>query len=706
MRWNNVKLVFIKEIIDILRDKRTLFIMTILPILLYPVMMIGSIMLMQMQQEKMNSETSVVAVIGAEFAPEVMALIEGPSKKKESNADSDADDPDKSEEDNDQKDGDSKKNNDSEKESRYDRILKNLELKHELSFHDGLKEQLLDKEVGIVIEFPEKFKEILESGSQEDVEALKVKVWFDSNTDKSVMLKDSISNKIEQYKNSVLKGKLDQAKIPIAFLDEGVTLKDVGAEKAVFKGAGGALLAKMLAFMLVTMSLTGAFYPAIDISAGEKERGTMETLLITPIPRVDLVLGKYFTVFTLAVITALLNLGSMGLSFAAIPQMLGEGAAESFSFGTNVLVFVYMIIVLIPLVALFSALSLALSTFARSFKEGQNYLNPLIMMAMVPSMAVMFPGFEMTTTICFIPVLSAALLFRELFANNFELTHILLTFSATFIYSVIAIQWTASLFDREEVLFRESEDINWKFWIKKGLKRSVPSGFEALFVYSIVLVLFFFGSTRVDPKTVTLWQLVGVMLALHYVAVLGVPLLMTKLFNVSWKKTLHLVLPPKWSIIRSLPFIVSSIVLVRTVLVWKMGQGMMSEPEEVQRTDELIGILIKDYFWVALLMIAITPAITEELLCRGFVLSSFERAFGRLACCLDIISNVWFVAYECGAIVECYFVGSCVGHFGFENGFIAASNAHAFSCEWKRCFMCSLWRRPVGMVYESRYRRG
>ncbi|MCA9067228.1 MAG: ABC transporter permease subunit, partial [Planctomycetaceae bacterium] len=126
---------------------------------------------------------------------------------------------------------------------------------------------------------------------------------------------------------------------------------------------------KMFPAMLVIMALTGAFYPAIDLGAGEKERGTMETLLISPARRVELVLGKFATILLFSITSALMNLLSMGLTGRNMASALGSGVGAAINLDFPPLSsLVWLLVLLIPLSSLFSALCLALATFAKSSK--------------------------------------------------------------------------------------------------------------------------------------------------------------------------------------------------------------------------------------------------------------------------------------------------------------------------------------------------
>jgi sodium transport system permease protein len=176
---------------------------------------------------------------------------------------------------------------------------------------------------------------------------------------------------------------------------------------------------KMFPALVVIMAVTGAFYPAVDLGAGEKERGTMETLLICPARRSEIVVGKFLTIMLFSVATALLNLMSMGFTGRYMVSVVGnEGLSRVGDLSLpGPLALTWVIVLLLPLAALFSATSLALATFARSSKEGQYYLTPLLMVTMGLTVFCMFPTVEIEPFYSVMPVVGPALLLKELLSS-------------------------------------------------------------------------------------------------------------------------------------------------------------------------------------------------------------------------------------------------------------------------------------------------
>ena len=216
----------------------------------------------------------------------------------------------------------------------------------------------------------------------------------------------------------------------------------------------GEKIGGFIPYLLIPLVLMGASYPAIDIGAGEKERGTLETLLLTPITRTQLVLGKFITLLVASIATTSITVLSMGVWITiAINVMDLEIAKTAFS-SLNVIDFALIFIILLPLAAIFSSLALAISIYARSFKEAQNYMTPLSMGVIFPIIVALLPNVELTAKTAFIPVTNVALTIKEIIKGTVDYTLVGLIFLATVIVAGTLLAFCVKWFNKEEVLFR------------------------------------------------------------------------------------------------------------------------------------------------------------------------------------------------------------------------------------------------------------
>jgi sodium transport system permease protein len=216
----------------------------------------------------------------------------------------------------------------------------------------------------------------------------------------------------------------------------------------------GEKLGGLISYILIPVCLVGAIYPAIDLGAGEKERGTLETLLLTPIPRTWLVLGKFFTILTTAILSAVLTVGSMGFWAMIMGSVLDMKPVHD-AVGTIGLVDLSLILLLLmPLACIFSSLLLAISIYARSFKEAQNYMTPLNMLIFIPIVGALVPGLTLGWSTVFIPVMNVALAIKEIIKGTVNYSMVGVIFIAMTVIALGIIMFSIRWFNKEAVLFR------------------------------------------------------------------------------------------------------------------------------------------------------------------------------------------------------------------------------------------------------------
>ena len=191
-----------------------------------------------------------------------------------------------------------------------------------------------------------------------------------------------------------------------------------------------------------------------DLGAGEKERGTLETLLICPISRVSIVLGKFFTVLTTGLVGALITVGSFGIWGAVIGSFAGMAVVQEAMSAIAITELVLIFSLLLPISAVFAALLLAISIYARTFKEAQNYISPLSIMIFLPLVAAMMPGVELNTKTALVPIMNVALAIKELIKGTADYMMLALIFGSTLLLAAAAIGFCVHWFQQEKVLFR------------------------------------------------------------------------------------------------------------------------------------------------------------------------------------------------------------------------------------------------------------
>jgi sodium transport system permease protein len=219
------------------------------------------------------------------------------------------------------------------------------------------------------------------------------------------------------------------------------------------KAASNAFLSFFLPYILITMILTGGFSAALDSTAGERERKTLESLLLTPAPRSRVLLGKIGAVTTISLVAAVAAIGSM---FVALSQISLPGPSASSHISLNPVAVPVMVWVALLIAVSFSTITLALGTLAKSFRQGQAYVTPLYFVTIFPASIILFiPDFNPNLAYYLIPILNAVLVLRDAIVHN-TVEWPTLTVTSLSLISTGAIAWYAALrlFTREALLTR------------------------------------------------------------------------------------------------------------------------------------------------------------------------------------------------------------------------------------------------------------
>ncbi len=213
------------------------------------------------------------------------------------------------------------------------------------------------------------------------------------------------------------------------------------------------VLSSLLPYILAISAISGGIYAANDLVAGEKERGTMETLLVTPASRRDIVLGKYFAVATVCMTSSLLSVVGLLIPFYShlpVYNWLTRGGGLTLS----PISILSILFVQLPLAVLFAGALLALSTYARNQKEAQTYLGPVMILVMVPSMMSMMVKADSGLSFALVPVLNATLVLKQALSGAVNPSFMVVAVLASVFYAGIALTFAVKLFQKESVLLK------------------------------------------------------------------------------------------------------------------------------------------------------------------------------------------------------------------------------------------------------------
>ncbi|MCI0681095.1 MAG: CPBP family glutamic-type intramembrane protease [Gemmataceae bacterium] len=390
------------------------------------------------------------------------------------------------------------------------------------------------------------------------------------------------------------------------------------------------LVVRMFPFMLVMWSLAGALYPAVDLCAGEKERGTMETLLITPAGRAEIVVGKFLTIWVFSAASALLNLVSMGMTtWQFSGELMPQGALPLAALW-------WCVVLSLPLSALFSAVSLAIGAYARSSKEGQHYLMPLFLVTMPLIFLTLAPGVELNPFYSLVPVTGVALLMQRLMTasalDQVPWLYFIPVLAPIALYSWLALRWAIEQFQREEVLFREAERVDVRLWLRHLLRDKEPTTTtgQAFFGFGIILALRWLAMGMGHHLSVTVYA------SIDLVAFVAAPVLfMTLVLNTEPRASLALRVPTGRELLLAavLAVLLLPPIAGLAVTVFSTFENLSKLLEDRQPLVQSLRALIEGdslssgdvlpYF----VAFALLPAVCEELVFRGFLLTGLQKRF-------------------------------------------------------------------------------
>jgi len=249
-------------------------------------------------------------------------------------------------------------------------------------------------------------------------------------------------------------------------------------------------LAGILPLILILMTITGAVYPAIDLTAGERERGTMEAMIATPAPRFLLLLSKYVAVVTVAVLTALANLLACWITLS----IGGLGRALLGEKGLSLLAIVQILPLLVIFAAFFSAILLAMCSFARSFKEAQAYLIPVMLVSLAPALLTLMPNIEFSTLLGIVPLVNILLLSRDIMTGSPQALPAFAAVFSTLLYAAAALVVASRLFGAESATAGSQE--TWSDLVRRPKRMKELPDLGDLAVYLALMFPVFFILTN------------------------------------------------------------------------------------------------------------------------------------------------------------------------------------------------------------------
>ena len=387
-----------KEVIDIFRDRRTIIMMVVVPLFLIPVLLGTVFKITKSMAEKASEKQLKVQIYGQEYAPDLYQAFA-----------------------------------DMDKVIILDQIPTD-------SIQSYIQQEFLD----VAIHVDSDYKVNIAKNGQ-----AKIKIQF-KGTDSFGITKDRINGVLKKFENQIVSERMDRLNLkPEVVRAYNINYEDVASKQEKFgKIAGG-----WFPYVFIIFGFMGAMYPALDLGAGEKERGTLETILSSPASRLDIVLGKFLVVLLAAFLTAFLALGGMAVGIQRIPDIPPEVLIVINEVLNPKTIGLIMTLVL-PVAAFFSAMLLGLSIYARSFKEAQSIVAPLNIVIIFPAVIGTLPGMELNAITSLIPVLNVSLASKDIIAGVINPLYMAEVYMSLFGFAGLAIFWCVKMFNWEKTIFR------------------------------------------------------------------------------------------------------------------------------------------------------------------------------------------------------------------------------------------------------------
>ena len=563
MNLKKIIVIYKKEMLDIVRDRRTIITSFILPILLYPLLMIGFSSMMSRQEMKLEQQGLIIYLNDTIHDETSRELTESLSQ------------------------------------------IETLQIMDEAIVYNKSTylDLLQDKSIQALIN-------IEDSLSSSGYKIINITCFYDETSEKSSMTYRKIRDNLRDLEEVLISKRLEKIKINSEILNAVEIKKENIAPPEQMIGF---LVGKFLPYLLIILTISGASVIASDLIAGEKERGTLETILVSAARRDELVIGKYLTIITISIITVLLNLLSMYLSFQHIFMQVGKNMGE---FQLPIGNFALILLLMLPLITLFSAILLSISTYSRNIKEAQSYQMPLLFGAIMLSMVSFLPGFELNLGFALIPIVNFSLMMRDIMMNNFQLNYLFIVIGSTLVLDVITVYISIKLFHSENVLFRTAEEKSLKFW---GKSKKDILNLQFIIVYFVIMIiaLYYIGGS---------WQLKDIMNGLIKTQVLLILLpviLILRISKTDIRSTLRLNYTNPMNfllvLIAALPLLLlSGIIGQLTNIIFPVSEAYLDALQNLVTVQE-------NGLWFTIFVVGILPGICEEVMFRGFILSALKK---------------------------------------------------------------------------------
>lgn len=603
MKTKAFKLLLKKELLDVFRDKKAIIMMVLVPILLYPLIFFGSMAVMTMIQSNMEEGEYKVAIVASDDGALKSAVEKhNENAKVEAREKAETESTDQG---NSSDDSVSQKSRASTSANGIATDVLTLVDAPSGDYQEALQNEELDAYV---------------TSSKDSSGKTVYEVYYVSSITNSSYAAGIVRDVVDELSREESK-----EKIQAAGLDADVIMNPVVYESedlASSEQSAGSILGMILPFLLVLSLLMGTMYPAIDVTAGEKERGTLETLLTLPVSNREIIFSKFFTVAIIGIISALLNIVSIAFMGIYMIRLMGD-AMESMGIsfagidiGKFIPAIIFTVLAILAFSLFISAVTMCITSLAKSYKEANNYITPLMLVVMLTGYIGFIPNIELTHTMALVPVANICLMIKNLLLFKVEYKLVAVVLVSNVLYAIVAVLILSRIYDSENVLFDEGKFSLKLFERRSNMKKGgVPTTGDAWFMVVFVMFAYLYLGSVLEMKY-GFGGIFGIQMIIFVLPLLYV--LYTKrsiLQTYSFRKTKLM------NFVAAL-FMGCGTMLIGIILTSFVSMLFPTEAEMV--SSGLMNELMSDNELLTFAVVALTPAVCEEMLFRGFLFSAFR----------------------------------------------------------------------------------
>lgn len=603
MKTKAFKLLLKKELLDVFRDKKAIIMMVLVPILLYPLIFFGSMAVMTMIQSNMEEGEYKVAIVASDDGA-LKSAVEKHNENAKVEAQEKAE-TESTDQGNSSDDSVSQKNSASTSANGIATDVLTLVDAPSGDYQEALQNEELDAYV---------------TSSKDSSGKTVYEVYYVSSITNSSYAAGIVRDVVDELSREESK-----EKIQAAGLDADVIMNPVVYESedlASSEQSAGSILGMILPFLLVLSLLMGTMYPAIDVTAGEKERGTLETLLTLPVSNREIIFSKFFTVAIIGIISALLNIVSIAFMGIYMIRLMGD-AMESMGIsfagidiGKFIPAIIFTVLAILAFSLFISAVTMCITSLAKSYKEANNYITPLMLVVMLTGYIGFIPNIELTHTMALVPVANICLMIKNLLLFKVEYNLVAVVLMSNVLYAIVAVLILSRIYDSENVLFDEGKFSLKLFERRSNMKKGgVPTTGDAWFMVVFVMFAYLYLGSVLEMKY-GFGGIFGIQMIIFVLPLLYV--LYTKrsiLQTYSFRKTKLM------NFVAAL-FMGCGTMLIGIILTSFVSMLFPTEAEMV--SSGLMNELMSDNELLTFAVVALTPAVCEEMLFRGFLFSAFR----------------------------------------------------------------------------------